>query len=181
MLVIALGWTAFLMISGFTGLTNDSRSDIREITVISAHEVSTADVKLFNAIPIFRERFYLCESEDGVVPYLVKGRTSWFNKNFDEHGRANKPVTMTCEVAYLDKELSRAPENIDEGLSRFEFLLSSYKTKYILRIIAGAVIVASAAVLLIARGREPGKKIGVILGFAALAFSMFAMLLGDKI
>lgn len=192
--------TVRCVIAGAAGLSNSEyteasinskRGKLCEAEIITAEEVYTIEHRLIGFIPVGTERFYLCESEDRTVPLLVKASRSWYEKNFDMYGFAKETLTVTGEVRDFEYERRGDINRIDDALpnavsghnriSASSYLCLTYKRKYILEIVSALLNIAAAAVVIVTVKKQKGEVFGIVLGAAALLFTVFMVLGADFI
>lgn len=198
--VILFGLTIRTVVSGIAGLSNSEYAEpsinakggkLCEAEIVSAGEVYTIDRRLLGFIPVETERFFLCENEDRTVPLLVKATASWYEKNFDMYGFAKETLTVTGEIRDFDYERRGDINRIDDALpnavsgrnriSASSYLCLTYKRKYILQIVSALLNVAAVAVVIVTIKKQKGEVFGIVLGAAALLFTVFMVLCADHI
>lgn len=196
--VILFGLSIRAAVSGIAGLSNTEYTEpsisakdgkLCEAEIVGAGEVYTIERRLLGFIPIGTERFFLCENEDGTVPLLVKASASWYEKNFDMYGFAKETLTVTGEVRDFEYERRGDINRIDDALpnavlghnriSASSYLCLTYKKKYILEIVSGALNIIAAAVLAVTVKLQRREGIGLALCGAAALFAIFVLLCSD--
>lgn len=195
--LILAGWTLYGVINGALGLTKGSYTEpttSAEVGKLCEVEIYFADelyeVKhTVNLIPTGKEHFYLCLTDKGGIPLLVKAKTSWYDANFDEYGIAHSPVKVTGEVMKMDskftKDLSDMNKKITSDLgfsiSTTKYISSNYKTLYTLRLVSGLFNIAAVIAGLIMLNRGVNAKAILVLVFAALLLMGFVEFFGETV
>ncbi len=195
--VVFVGWTLFSLFGGIIGLTKAGYTEpdlaaeegkLCEVKVDFAVEAYTITHTLNILIPTGKEHLYFCGSGGDSVQLLVKERESWYNENFNSHGLAKYPVTVTGEVKKMDSQFKKDLADINNEISELgysisttKYLSATYKTKYTLELISALVNIAAAAVMIVMIKRGSGVKIGLVLCIIAVVFMAFVMLCADTV
>lgn len=195
--VVFVGWTLFSLFGGIIGLTKAGYTEpnlaaeegkLCEVKVDFAVEAYTITHTLNILIPTGKEHLYFCGSGGDSVQLLVKARESWYNENFNSHGLAKYPVTVTGEVKKMDSQFKKDLADINNEISELgysisttKYLSATYKTKYTLELISALVNIAAAAVMIVMIKRGSGVKIGLVLCIIAVVFMAFVMLCADTV
>ena len=174
---------AALAKSGSASPERAQKGEVCEFTAMYAFEAFEVENSV-NFIPTGKERYYLMYTEDGAVRYLVRAKSSWIKKRFDENGIAvgfgQKVKGLVSSYDYEIKDDVRALnaalvlENIN-SLSSSYYIDTRYKEFGVLRIFSGigfivvVVFLRLAAVSGVFRGN---KFLKAVFGVVSLGVSL---------
>lgn len=196
------GWTLWSLISGIIGLSKSEFADVSlhmekgklcEVEVDYATRVYTIEHTVNGLIPTGKEYYYLAGTEDSEIPLLIKQKSSWYDRNFDEDGVAYSTVTVVGEVKRFDSDSGSELRTVKSKLAELgveistdKYISGNYKTPYILRLVSALLMLAASAgfvVIITRKGSIPkaGATAVVILGIAALLFMVFTILCADTV
>lgn len=174
---------AALAKSGSFSPDSAQKGELCEFTAVYAFEAFEVSNSV-NFIPTGKERYYLMYTEDGAVRYLVRAKSSWIEKHFDENGLAVglgqkiKGLVASFDYEIKDdvRELNAALllENIG-SLSTSYYIDARYKEFGWLRIFSGIGFVVVAVFLRLAAisGIFQGNKLlKAIFGVVTLGVSI---------
>ena len=96
-------------------------------------------------IPMGKEHYYIMMDEEGLVPFLVRAKPSWIEKNFDASGFAvGGGVMVSGTVTRLDYEVTKeVREARDYGfdLKESQYIDTRYREFGRLRIFSGVGVI----------------------------------------
>ena len=191
-IVFAVICLLFLIVTGAMSLlkngsaspNNAVHGDVCEFTAVAAGEALEMKHTI-NFIPTGREHYYMAVSEDGIVPFLVRAKPSWIEKNFGDSGFIeNGVVTIKGNVVRVEYEMIKEINELniqlikngvisaDEALSTNFYIDARYKEFGLLRILCGIGITVVAVLVFF------GVRSGMLPNNKAIAFAVGLVSLG---
>lgn len=149
---------AALAKSGSVSPDSAQKGELCEFTAVYAFEAFEVSNSV-NFIPTGKERYYLMYTEDGAVRYLVRAKSSWIQKHFDENGLAvGLGQKIKGLVASFDYEIKDDVRELNAALlletigslSTSYYIDARYKEFGWLRIFSGIGFVVVAVFLRLA-------------------------------
>lgn len=174
---------AALAKSGSVSPDSAQKGELCEFTAVYAFEAFEVSNSV-NFIPTGKERYYLMYTEDGAVRYLVRAKSSWIEKHFDENGLAvGLGQKIKGLVASFDYEIKDDVRELNAALlletigslSTSYYIDARYKEFGWLRIFSGIGFVVVAVFLRLAAisGIFQGNKLlKAIFGVVTLGVSI---------
>lgn len=195
--IIMIAIMLWFVVSGVTALTKSGsvppdraqKGDLCEFTAEYAGKVFDFTTEAV-VVPIGKEDFYLMDSEDGMVRFIVRAKPSWINKHFAEDGSAKEGLAkVKGDVKRMDEDLSKIVRELnngyvekglltaDNGINTIYFIDVRYKEFGWVRIIAGVVFFGVGVLvrLAMANGMLQKKPIKVVYGAALLGVAVLVL------
>lgn len=153
MILLAVIFIAFFFVMSIMDLTN--KDDVHETKIDAAGQLLVVENSINGIIPTGKDYYYIGINEDEGSFYIIHAGKNWLKKNFDSEGFAKgngvsvKGLAKSAEDYEVRHELvnrTNELEGLSFALQAGDVLEINYVRDSIIRIIAGALLIAIAVI-----------------------------------
>lgn len=153
MIFLAFIFIAFFFVMSIMDLTN--KKDVYETKIDAAGQLLVVENSINGIIPTGKDYYYIGINEDEGSFYIIHAGKNWLEKNFDSEGFAKgngvsvKGLAKSAEDYEVRHELvnhTNELEGLSFALQAGDVLELNYVRDAVIRIIAGALLIAIAVI-----------------------------------